>query len=257
MTTTLSGAATNHSPTRLLRTLVLLYSLAAYVIGSAALLWLIISLTSLYPLTASPFIIESQAAAVLFNIGLLLLFGLQHSIMARPAFKQWWTRRIVPAAERSTYVLGAGVTLSLLVWLWQPVEGLVWSVSQPEWRMALWGLFIFGWLYLLAATYVTNHYDLFGLRQAWLYLRGKPYTPVPFVRRWMYRYSRHPMMAGILLGIWATPQMSASHLVLAMGFTLYIAIGVAFEERELLEQFGDKYLYYRKQAGALLPRIRG
>jgi protein-S-isoprenylcysteine O-methyltransferase Ste14 len=238
------------------RTLVFLYSLVAYTIGMAAIAWLVVSLTGLYPLAAAPIETHSATSALLINLGLLILFGLQHSIMARPGFKSWWTQKIFPAAERSTYVLTSGLALALLLWLWQPMNGSVWSISQPEVRIVLWALFALGWLYLVIATYVTNHYDLFGLRQGWLYLRGKPYTPVPFTRAWMYRYSRHPMMAGILVGIWATPQMSLTHLVLALGFSIYIAIGVAFEERELLARFGEKYLHYRKEVGVLLPRVR-
>lgn len=253
MTTSQSDTAPASAGSRIA---VFLYSVAAYLVGMLAIAWLVVSLTGLYPLAAPPVRVESAMLALLVNTGLLILFGLQHSIMARGRFKAWWTRWIAPAAERSTYVLGSGLALGLLVWLWQPVDGMVWSVSQPEVRIALWCLFAAGWLYLVAATYVTNHYDLFGLRQAWLYLRGKPYTPVPFVRSWMYRYSRHPMMAGVLVGIWATPQMSLSHLLLAIGFSLYIAIGVAFEERELLGQFGEKYLRYQKEVGRLLPRVR-
>lgn len=239
------------------RILVFVYSLIAYAIGMVAIAWLVISLTGWVPLAAPPVKVQSPMTAVLINLVLLLLFGLQHSIMARPGFKAWWTRWIVPAAERSTFVLTSGIALALLVWLWQPLEGVVWSVSQPLASSALWVLFAIGWLYLVAATYVTNHYDLFGLRQGWLYLLGKPYTPVPFVRAWMYRYSRHPMMVGILIGIWSTPHMTLTHLILAAGFSVYIAIGVAFEERELLAQFGEKYLHYRKEVGAVLPRIRG
>lgn len=239
------------------RIAVFVYSLIAYAIGMAAIAWLVIALTGWIPLGAPPVEAPSATMAVLINLGLLLLFALQHSIMARPGFKAWWTHWIVPAAERSTFVLTSGVALALLVWLWQPLEGVVWSVSQPLASNALWTLFAIGWLYLVAATYVTNHYDLFGLRQGWLYLRGKPYTPVPFVRAWMYRYSRHPMMAGILIGIWSTPHMTVTHLMLAAGFSVYIAIGIALEERELLARFGEKYLHYRKEVGAVLPRIRG
>jgi protein-S-isoprenylcysteine O-methyltransferase Ste14 len=257
MNTSQSDITVDSFPTLAARSAVFIYSLAAYLIGMAAIAWLVISLTGFVPLAAPPIDSRTISGAVLINLGLLLLFGLQHSIMARPAFKAWWTRWIAPAAERSTYVLTAGISLGLLLLLWQPLEGVVvWSVSQPGARMVLWGLFAAGWLYLVAATYVTNHYDLFGLRQAWLYMRGKPYTPVPFVRSWMYRYSRHPMMAGILVGVWATPHMTLAHLFLAAGFSIYIAIGVGFEERDLLRNFGEKYLHYRKQVGMLLPRIR-
>jgi len=232
------------------------YSLLAYGIGMASIAWLVACLAGWLPLGSSPWQTASATLAVSVNLALLILFGLQHSIMARRGFKQRWTRLIPHAAERSTYVLTSGFALALLLWLWQPIDGLVWSESAPEARLALWSLFALGWLYLVAATFVTNHFDLFGLRQGWLFLRNKPYNPVPFTRNWMYRYSRHPMMAGILVGIWATPHMTLTHLSLAVGFSLYIAIGVTFEERELLAHFGDKYHHYRKQVGVLIPRLR-
>ncbi|WP_370590898.1 isoprenylcysteine carboxylmethyltransferase family protein [Thiohalobacter sp. COW1] len=160
-----------------------------------------------------------------------------------------------PSASCSTYVLAAALTLGLVIWLWQPLDRMIWTVADPLARAAMWGLFAFGWLYLVAATYVTDHYDLFGLRQAWLHLRGRQYRPVPFVRKWMYRYSRHPMMLGILIGIWATPEMSAGHLALALGLTGYIALGVMLEERELAGHFGEPYRRYRREVGALLPWV--
>lgn len=232
------------------------YSLFAYAAGMAAIAWLVASLAGLIPLGTAPLELQSTAGALALNAILVLLFGLQHSVMARRHFKAWWTRIVPPPAERSTYVLASALALGLVIWLWQPLDAMIWSVSDPLARSALWGLFAFGWLYLVAATYVTNHYDLFGLRQAWLHLRGRTYTPVPFVRKWMYRYSRHPMMLGILIGIWATPEMGADHLALAIGMSTYIAIGVALEERELAGHFGEAYRRYRREVGALLPRVR-
>jgi len=242
--------------TAMTRTIVFSYSLLAYLIGMAAIAWLVACLAGLLPLGAAPWQASSQAVAMLANLGLLVLFGLQHSVMARPGFKQWWTRLVPQPAERSSYVFASGITLALLLWLWQPVNGVVWSQSSPDIILVLWILFAIGWLYLVAATFVTNHFDLFGLRQGWLFLRGKACTPVPFTRNWMYRYSRHPMMAGILVGLWATPHMTLTHLLLAAGFSLYIVIGVSFEERELLARFGDKYQRYRRQVGMLMPRLR-
>ncbi|WP_158675227.1 methyltransferase family protein [Thiohalobacter thiocyanaticus] len=235
---------------------IFLYSLIAYAAGMAAIAWLVASLAGLVPLGTAPLELHSTAGALALNTILVLLFGLQHSVMARRHFKAWWTRVVPPPAERSTYVLASALALGLVIWLWQPLDAMIWSVSDPTARSVLWGLFAFGWLYLVAATYVTNHYDLFGLRQAWLHLRGREYTPVPFVRKWMYRYSRHPMMLGILIGIWATPEMSAGHLALALGLSGYIAIGVTLEERELAGHFGEPYRRYRREVGALLPRVR-
>lgn len=245
-------ATTNTSPTLVKRVAVLIYSVVTYLIGVTAFAWLVALLSDqTLPLPVAPHF-HNSLVAIGINLGLLLLFGMQHSVMARSAFKRWLTRWTIPATERSSYIFASGIALGLLVWLWQPLDGIAWSVSQPVARVALWILFACSWMYLVAATYVTNHYDLFGLRQAWLYLRGVPYTPVPFVRAWMYRYSRHPMMAGILFGVWLTPDMTFTHLMLAIGLSVYIVFGVAFEERELLSQFGEKYAQYRKQVGVFL-----
>lgn len=143
-----------------------------------------------------------------------------------------------------------------MLWLWQPMSAVVWSVANPAGQALLWSLFGFGWLYLVASTFVTNHFDLFGLRQAWLFMRGEDYRPVPFTRTWMYRYSRHPMMAGILIGLWAIPTMTAAHLAFALGMTLYIAIGMRFEERALTRHFGDTYRQYSREVGRFFPRLR-
>jgi len=232
------------------------YSLAAYAVGMTAIVWLIACAAGLCPFGTGPVDTTGTASALAVDAVLIAAFGVQHSLMARQRFKDWWTRIVPPAAERSTFVLTAGVMLGLLLWLWQPLDEVVWSVSDPVAVYALWAAFAFGWLYLVAATFVTNHFDLFGLRQAWLHLRRRPYSPVPFVRGWMYRYSRHPMMAGILVGLWATPEMRADHLALTVAMTAYIAVGVAFEERELAGHFGETYRRYRREVGALLPRLR-
>jgi len=231
------------------------FSLMAYAIGMTALAWLVACVAGLVPFGTGPFRVEHAGAALAVDSALTLLFGAQHSVMARRAFKRVWMRVVPPAAERSTFVLAAGLTLGLVLWLWQPMGTVIWSVSGAAAAYGLWTLFALGWLYLVAATFVTNHFDLFGLRQAWLHLHGRPYRPVPFVRRWMYRYSRHPMMAGILVGLWATPQMHADHLALAVAMSGYIALGVMFEEHELALHFGQKYREYRRQVGALLPRL--
>jgi protein-S-isoprenylcysteine O-methyltransferase Ste14 len=238
------------------RVVILAYSVVSYALFLASIGWLIASSAGLCPFGTGPLSVGSTAAALAVNAGLLVLFGVQHSVMARQRFKDWWTTIIPPAAERSTYVLTAALTLGLMIWLWQPMDTVIWSTSEPAARALLWSLSAFGWLYLVAATFVTSHFDLFGLRQAWLHLGNRPYTPVPFVRTWMYRYSRHPMMAGILLGLWANPDMQADQLVLAAGLSAYIAVGVTLEERELAGHFGEKYRQYCREVGALLPRLR-
>lgn len=234
----------------------LAYGLVAYAVGMAALAWLVMSLAGVWPLGAGPLSVQSTAAGVAVNVGLMVLFGLQHSAMARRRFKAWWTRLIPRAAERSTYVLASGLALGALVWLWQPVEATVWSVSSPALRTGLWVLFAFGWLYLCASTFATNHWDLFGIRQVWLHMREEPYEPIPFVRKWMYRYSRHPMMAGILIGLWAVPDMGVGKLILSAGLSAYVFIGIGFEQRALRRHFGDTYRQYEREVGAFFPRLR-
>lgn len=256
MSTTQNSAIAAGGTHPVSRLAIFAYSLTAYAVGMTAIVWLIACAAGLLPFGTGPVATTSTASALAVDAVLIALFGVQHSVMARQSFKDWWTRFVPPAAERSTFVLAAGAILGLLLWLWQPLDDVVWSVSSPAAVYALWAAFAFGWLYLVAATFVTNHFDLFGLRQAWLNLRRQPYTPVPFVRGWMYRYSRHPMMAGILIGLWATPVMRADHLALAVAMTAYIAVGVTFEERELAGHFGETYRRYRREVGALLPRLR-
>lgn len=255
MTTTHS----NHAPLAsrpLARLGIFIYAIFCYAIGMAAIGWLVARSGHFVPHGTGPIEASGPIAALAVDAGLLILFGVQHSVMARPSFKARWTRIVRPAAERSTYVLAAGIALGLLLWLWQPVGGAVWTVTSEPARVALWTLFGLGWLYLVVATFVTNHFDLFGLRQAWLHLRGEKYRPVPFVKKWMYRYSRHPMMAGILLGLWATPVMTGGHFVLALGLTAYVAVGIGFEERGLARAFGETYRRYQREVGVFWPRVR-
>jgi protein-S-isoprenylcysteine O-methyltransferase Ste14 len=237
------------------RTAVLGYAVLAYNAGFLALLWLILTVGGLVPAGAGPLHVQSTAAALAVNVALITLFGLQHSVMARQSFKHRLMRYLPAAVERSTYILCSGACLALAVWLWQPLPGEIWSIGNGTLRLVLWGLFALGWGYLFAATFVTNHFELFGLRQAYLYFTGRPYTPLPFVRKYMYRYSRHPMMLGVLVGLWAVPVMSATHFILASLLTLYVAIGVLFEERDLARRFGDAYRSYRKEIAALIPGL--
>jgi methanethiol S-methyltransferase len=233
---------------RLSRVMALPYALAAYVVGVGGLAWLALSLGEVTPW---PRLVATNGPGGLWaDLGLVLLFGLAHSVMARRSFKKRWTRIVPWWAERSTYVLTAGLLLAVMVSFWQPLPGVVWSVSGP-WATLLWGLCALGWLYLLLSTWAIDHFDLFGLRQGYLHAVGRKYAPIEFKQKWMYRYSRHPIMAGVLLGVWATPHMTPGHLVMAVAFSIYIVIGVSFEERDLLEHFGDTYRRYRDRVGAL------
>jgi protein-S-isoprenylcysteine O-methyltransferase Ste14 len=196
-------------------------------------------------------------AGLAIDVGLLTLFALQHSIMARRWFKERWTRIVPPAAERATYVLFSSVALGLLISQWQPLGGSVWIVEAPAWRAVLLGLFAFGWGLVLLCTFLINHFDLFGLRQVWLELRGRPYTPLRFATPGPYRLVRHPLYVGWLFAFWMTPTMTFSHLLFAVATTAYILLAIRFEERDLVREHGSAYERYRRRVPMLVPRIGG
>lgn len=196
----------------------------------------------------------SLAGAVAVNLALVALFGVQHSVMARPSFKHRILRLVPQSAERSVYVLATCAVLGLLYWQWQPVGGTVWNVTDPLGRTVLYGLFAAGWLTVLVTTFLINHFDLFGLRQVWLYFRGRPYTPLRFVTPGPYRFIRHPLYVGWLLAFWATPTMSVSHLVFSLAMAAYILIAIPIEERDLV-RFHPDYAEYRREVPMLVPRL--
>ena len=191
--------------------------------------------------------------AILVNASLLLLFALQHSIMARPAFKKWWTQFIPEPAERSTYVLLSSLCLLLMVWQWQPMGGFIWRVEDPVGKAILTGAFISGWLIVLVSTFMINHFDLFGLRQVWFYFLGKKYEPLRFRVPFFYKYVRHPLYLGWLIAFWATPVMSAAHFLFAVLTTGYILTAIKFEEKDLLTHFGNKYREYKAKVPMIIP----
>jgi protein-S-isoprenylcysteine O-methyltransferase Ste14 len=190
--------------------------------------------------------------AVAVDVLLLGLFAVQHSVMARPAFKRWWTRFVPPQVERSTYVLASSVALLILFWLWRPLPGVVWEAGQP-FATVLWVLFGVGWVLVLVSTFLIDHFDLFGLRQVVLYARGRPYAPPPFRTPALYKVVRHPIMLGFLIAFWAAPTMTWGHMLFAGMTTAYIFVGVFLEERDLKNAFGDSYEEYRRQVGMILP----
>lgn len=193
--------------------------------------------------------------ALLVNAGLLGLFAVQHSVMARPGFKKLLTKIIPTAAERSTYVLLSSLCLILLFSQWQPMGGEIWNVQNAIGKSLLYTLFVFGWLLVLVTTFLINHFDLFGLRQVWLYLRGKEYQPLRFVTPGPYKYVRHPLYVGWLFAFWATPTMTAAHLVFALATTAYILLAIQFEERDLVEAHGETYRNYRRRVPMLIPSV--
>ena len=190
--------------------------------------------------------------ALATDLGLLTLFALQHSIMARQWFKAAWTRVVPSSVERSTYVLFSSLALLLLFCKWQPVGGVVWEVQSASRRMMLLGLYACGWLTVLVATFLINHFDLFGLRQVWLNLRGHAYTPLQFRTPALYRIVRHPLYVGWLLVFWSTPLMTVTHLVFAIATTAYILVAIRFEERDLVRIHAE-YEQYRRRVPMLLP----
>ena len=194
-----------------------------------------------------------QALAI--NMLLLGLFAIQHSMMARQSFKRWWTQYIPKPIERSTYVLCTNIVLALLFYAWQPMGGEIWLIQDPVGRGLLYGLFAAGWGLVLMATLLTNHFDLFGMRQVWLYLRKQEYTPLPFKTPALYQRVRHPLYVGWLLVFWATPTMTVAHLVFAMTTTIYILMAIQWEERDLVTFHGEAYKDYQQRVPMLIPRF--
>ena len=195
----------------------------------------------------------SFAVAVLIDVGLLTLFAVQHSVMARPAFKRWWTRIVPKPVERSTYVLFSSLALILMFWQWQPLGGVVWSIEDPFGSLVLRMLFAFGWALVLVSTFLINHFDLFGLRQVWLYLRNRPYTALHFGTPGPYRLVRHPLYVGWLFAFWSTPTMTLAHLLFSVATTAYILIAIQLEERDLVREHGESYESYRRSVPMLIP----
>ena len=237
----------------------LLFAGFAYLLFNAASIACLLFLANLW----LPFGIDRSVwpalpwpAAAATDLALITLFGLQHSVMARSSWKQR-LHRIVPAhLERLVYVTASSLALLLLVVLWQPIPLLLWRVESEMAVAALWASYAAGWLLVIAATYMINHYELFGLAQVWRHIRGLPAPAEEFRTPYLYRYVRHPLYLGFLLAFWATPQMSAGHLLFAAGMTAYILIGMAHEERDLLRIFGEAYRDYRARVPALIPGLK-
>jgi protein-S-isoprenylcysteine O-methyltransferase Ste14 len=234
-----------------------LYGVLVYLLSFLTLLYTIAFTGNLpVPKAIDTGATASSPAAFAIDVLLLGLFAVQHSVMARPAFKRAWTRFVPHAVERSTYVLFASAALLFLFWQWRPISGVVWSATDSIAIVVLQAIFWAGWGLVLLSTFLINHFELFGLQQVFARLRGKPLPRPEFKTPSLYRWVRHPLYLGLLLAFWATPTMTLGHLLFAIANTGYILIGLSLEERDLLAVFGDQYRRYRQQVSMLVPLPR-
>lgn len=240
------------------RALSLLFAIVAYAIFFATFLYLIVFVGdfSFAGRTVDVGREAPLATAVVIDIALILLFGLQHSVMARPAFKAKWTKIVPPQAERSVYVLAASIALMIMFLFWRPIDTIIWNVSNPILTQFIWLLFWAGWAVVLISTFLINHFELFGLQQAWFHVRGREAAKPELRTPMFYKHVRHPLYLGFFLAFWAAPEMTAGHLLLAAGVSAYMLIAIRYEERDLTDLFGDDYRNYRHGVGMLLPRFK-
>ena len=240
-----------------MRALFMGFSLIAYAIFLATFLYLIgfVGDLTILPTTVDKGPQSAVAAALITDVALIALFGVQHSVMARQGFKQAWTRTVPRPIERSVYVLLASAVLIILFSFWRPIAGTVWSVTNPLAEAILWALFATGWGIVLLSTFLINHFELFGLQQAWLHMQQREAAPAECRQPFFYKWVRHPLYAGFFLAFWATPQMSYGHLLLAAGMSVYMLIAIRYEERDLVGYFGENYERYRRDVGMLIPGI--
>ena len=236
------------------RIVALAYGVGAYLVFFGTILYAIGFVTGIFvPKTIDTGVAGSAGAAIIVNVLLLSLFAVQHSVMARKQFKRWWTQFVPASIERSTYVLLSSLALILVFWQWRPIPAIVWQVSEPTLAAALLGLSLMGWVIVFLSTFLINHFELFGVRQVILNLMGRDGGETKFRTPLLYKMVRHPLYLGFIIAFWAAPVMTVGHLLFALVTTAYILVGIALEERDLVEHFGDEYRRYRARVSMLVP----
>ena len=235
----------------------MIFAIVCYAIFFATFLYLIVFVGDFLFATVT---VDSgpeatPVVAVVIDVALIALFGVQHSVMARPRFKAWWTKIVPPPIERSVFVLAASMALIILFLFWRPIDIVVWDVRNPILKDVVWVLFWGGWATVLVSTFLINHFELFGLQQAWLHVRGQEAAKPELRQPGFYRWVAHPLYSGFFLAFWAAPQMTAGHLLLAAGVSIYMLIAIRYEERDLTDLFGDEYRRYRSGVGMLTPKF--
>ena len=240
------------------RAATLMFALFAYAVFFATFLYLVCFVGNFpfAPVTVDRGPEAPLAAAVVIDVVLIALFGIQHSVMARQGFKRAWTRVVPVPAERSVYVLIASLVLIILFMFWRPIDGTVWDARGTALDLPLWVAFFAGWGIVLLSTFLLNHFELFGLQQAWFHMRGRQAKPPQLRQPLFYKWVAHPLYSGFFLAFWATPHMTYGHLLLALGMSAYMLIAIGYEERDLVGHYGDEYVRYRKGVGKLFPRFR-
>jgi protein-S-isoprenylcysteine O-methyltransferase Ste14 len=240
------------------RAAALVFAIVAYAIFFATFLYLIVFVgdLSFATRTVDEGPLADAISATFIDLGLIALFGVQHSVMARQGFKRWWLEIVPPPIERSIYVLATSAVLILLFLLWRPIDTIVWTVTSPPVSDLIWAAFWAGWLIVLASTFLINHFELFGLQQAWFHMRRREAQPPRLREPSLYKWVRHPLYVGFFLAFWAAPEMTVGHLLLAGGMSLYMLIGIRYEEHDLVSLFGRDYELYRERVGMLAPKLR-
>jgi len=235
------------------------YGLICYLIFFGTFLWLILFLAdfeAFVPTTVNSGVAGSLSKVLLIDLGLIALFGLQHTGMARKSFKEWWTNIVPRPIERSTYVLFSSMSIILLLWFWQPLPQVVWEVEATWVSLVLqWGFWL-GWIILFLSTWMIDHFNLFGVKQAWNYLKDQEQDPPDFIEPGFYKYVRHPLMLGFLIAFWSVSHMTVGNLIFSGGMTLYILIGVYFEEKSMMRRFGEEYREYRESVPRFFPGFK-